>query len=161
MLPRSSWHWTKVTTGLYSWIILHRWPFAPLCFAFFKYADVPVQVFFFSRLSRTFSPRWKHSCSTFSFSPSCGRRDVAAAWPAFLPTDGFSDTPGLIIESEYSCREDASHNQKVTWNKSSLAISVSLITLRQVPRGRNAASFWSCESRASPTPRDLGPYQLN
>lgn len=58
----------------------------------------------------------------------------AARLPVFSSTHGFSDARGLIIESEYSYREDGSQNHKVTWNKSSLAISVSLITPCQVLR---------------------------
>lgn len=58
----------------------------------------------------------------------------AARLLVFSSTRGFSDARGLIIESEYSYREDGSQNHEVTWNKSSLAISVSLITPCQVLR---------------------------
>lgn len=93
----------------------------------------------------------------------------AARPPVFSSTHGgFSDARGLIIESEYSYREDGSQNHKVTWNKSSLAISVSLITPCQVLRVgmRRRPGAVSCErvlvqGRSAATSRDCGPYQLN
>lgn len=68
------------------------------------------------------------------FFPPCCMTSMLHDRLSSPPPMGFVTHAGLIIESEYFYRVDGSQNHKVTWNKSSLAISVSLITPCQVLR---------------------------